>query len=412
MSLSKQRTRNAPISDIHLNNDVKLGIWLAAAESFVGTAAHPFVDKMNMRGHDWTGDVAVTRSGFITCGELLADLTSSFLHSDGNSVLTIDELDSLSEVVSDALNVSEAMLRAKPISFNEWRGWCRLVTNSLNSTPAFEKAVRCATKAGEAAVPVALANLIANDTLPFGDKFDLSVIVPGFSRILHWLRVVEAMLAADAPLKSSLLIFARVYEDTLDLVGHINRRLQRFENEDAELFRALDSASYIASIELRKVFDQELAGLVAVRSAITVYARTETAFASLRDNIQQILVGISRLIDPGIDPSSIFREIEKKLETSLKLRSELASMIKEVRAAEANESHNISNDRYHAFLTGPVPSLFYKDRESVERFVEEILRTRDRKDLVPILHRFGAYLETLFSHVNNRTVLRDQPFEQ
>jgi len=110
--------------------------------------------------------------------------------------------------------------------------------------------------------------------------------------------------------------------------------------------------------------------------------------------------------------NDIFREIEKKLETSLKLRSELASMIKEVRAAEANESHNISNDRYHSFLTGPVPSLFYKDRESVERFVEEILRTRDRKDLVPILHRFGAYLETLFSHVNNRTVLRDQPFEQ
>jgi hypothetical protein len=58
-----------------------------------------------------------------------------------------------------------------------------------------------------------------------------------------------------------------------------------------------------------------------------------------------------------------------------------------------------------------VPSLFYKDRESVERFVEEILRTHDRKDLVPILHRFGAYLETLFGHVNNRTVLRDHPFE-
>ena len=86
-------------------------------------------------------------------------------------------------------------------------------------------------------------------------------------------------------------------------------------------------------------------------------------------------------------------------------------MVKLVRAAEESESKNIADDKLNAFLAGPVRSLFYKDRESVERFVEEILRTRDRKDLVPILHRFGAYLETLFSHVNNRTVLREHPFE-
>ena len=51
-----------------------------------------------------------------------------------------------------------------------------------------------------------------------------------------------------------------------------------------------------------------------------------------------------------------------------------------------------------------------KDKETVERFVEEILVTSDKKDLVPILHRFGAYLETLFGQVNMRTVLAKQPF--
>jgi hypothetical protein len=55
--------------------------------------------------------------------------------------------------------------------------------------------------------------------------------------------------------------------------------------------------------------------------------------------------------------------------------------------------------------------LFYKDKETVERFVEEIFVTRDKKDLVPILHRFGAYLETLFSQINNRTVLEGYPFD-
>ena len=392
--------------------EVELGIWLSAIESFVGTAAHPFVDKMNLRGHDWSGDVALTTSGLLLCAGLVSQLASAALLGRPSLSLSIDEIDSLTDVVGDALHVGETLSRARPVSFNEWRAWCRLVTNSFNSAPAFEKVVRTAVKAGDASIPPQLVELINRDDLPFGDRFDLGMVVPGFARILLWLKVVESMLAADAPLKSSLLIFARVYEDTHDLVGHINRRLQRFADEDAELFRALDSASYIASIELRKVFDQELAGLVAVRSAITVFARTETAFASLRDNIQQILAGIARLIDPQVKPSDLFPMIGQKLESSLRLRSELASMTKLVRAAEADiDSNRISDASLYAFLSGPAPSLFYKDRESVERFIEEILRTSDRKDLVPILHRFGAYLETLFSHVNNRTVLRDHPFE-
>jgi len=54
--------------------------------------------------------------------------------------------------------------------------------------------------------------------------------------------------------------------------------------------------------------------------------------------------------------------------------------------------------------------LFYKDTETVERFIEEVLVTTDKKDLVPILHRFGAYIETLFGQVNMRTVLAKHPF--
>ena len=392
--------------------EAELGIWLASIESFLGTAAHPFVDKMNARTHDWSGELFVTNTGLVICSQILARLSSMANAGQFSSLLSVEDMDELSEAVDDALNLSTGLLRAKPLGFAEWRAWCRMTVESFHSTAAFAKTVGNAEKVAEEAVPERLQELINKDSLSFGDRFDLSVIVPGFARVLRWLRVIEGLLDADDPLKPSLLIFARVYEDTHDLVGHINRRLLRFSDEDAELFRALDSASYIASIELRKVFDQELAGLVSVKSAITVYARVETAFASLRDNIQQILAGISKLIDPSIEPSEVFPAIGEKLRASLKLRSELASMVKMVREAEQDpKSKAISDDKLRAFLDGPVPSLFYKDRESVERFVEEILRTGDRKDLVPILHRFGAYLETLFSHVNNRTVLRDHPFQ-
>ena len=55
--------------------------------------------------------------------------------------------------------------------------------------------------------------------------------------------------------------------------------------------------------------------------------------------------------------------------------------------------------------------LFYKDTETIERFIEEILVTKQNKDLVPILHRFGAYLETLLGQVNMRGVLAKHPFD-
>ena len=223
---------------LDLDPEVELGIWLSAIESFVGTAAHPFVDKMNMRGHDWSGDLALTNSGLITCLEIISQMASTALQGRHLSALSIDDIDSLTDVVSDALHVGESLSRAKPVSFNEWRAWCRLVTNSFNTAPAFEKVVRTAAKAGEASVPPRLVGLINREELPFGDRFDLGVVVPGFAKILQWLRIVENMLTADAPLKSSLLIFARVYEDTLDLVGHINRRLQRFSDEDAELVQS------------------------------------------------------------------------------------------------------------------------------------------------------------------------------
>lgn len=53
----------------------------------------------------------------------------------------------------------------------------------------------------------------------------------------------------------------------------------------------------------------------------------------------------------------------------------------------------------------------YKDWEACERFVEEVGAARGAVERAPVLHRFGAYLETLYGQVNMRAVLVGQPFE-
>jgi hypothetical protein len=206
-----------------------------------------------------------------------------------------------------------------------------------------------------------------------------------------------------------------VHEQTSELISYIDKRLDRFPDETAELFGSLDGASYTASLELKKVYTQELVGLVGVRPAPSVYARIETAYSLLNDSFQQILTGFARLIDPSISTLDLFPSFRVKLEHSLQLREHLAGVRRVVRAAEQTPEKAKLDELKKELgnhLSSTMQFLFYKDRETIERFAEEVMAAGDKKDLVPILHRFGAYLETLFGQVNMRTVLADHPFEE
>lgn len=405
-----------------------LGLWLSGLESFLNAGNHSFVDRDRAKTtRDWTKEFRLTHSTLLLCAKLNFRLLKSLTDGDqmrsaksfdglnkNASELTAEELHEFSLALKDTVLLSESLIRAEPLRLGEWKAWCNILSERLKSMPAFDKLIAAAEKAGESHLPQVLVDLLQSRPIPFSEKADLQQILPRFAKILKCLSVVGRMLKDDEPLKPTLLIFSRVHELTHEMVNHINNRLSRFPNEDAELFRSLDSASYTTSIELRKVYDQELSGLVGIRPSLSIYARVETAYALLSDSLQQILVGFARLIDPAIETNALFPNFKLKLERSLTLRKDLWGVIECVQAAEQNpegKPREALNKRLEEFLQESVHYLFYKDKETVERFVEEIFVTRDKKDLVPILHRFGAYLETLFSQINNRTVLEGHPFD-
>ncbi|HKP68886.1 MAG TPA: hypothetical protein VJV05_06360, partial [Pyrinomonadaceae bacterium] len=97
------------------------------------------------------------------------------------------------------------------------------------------------------------------------------------------------------------------------------------------------------------------------------------------------------------------------------LRKHLWEVLQKVQAAEhepAKPNLEAVNAELHDFLDRSITLLFHKDMETLERFSEEIFATSEKNDVVPILHRFGAYLETLLGQVNMRTVLANHPFER
>ena len=183
----------------------------------------------------------------------------------------------------------------------------------------------------------------------------------------------------------------------------------------APLFNALDSASYGASLELKKAFQQELRGIVQLIPPPTVHARVETAYSLLLDSFQQMLIELARLVKPDASPFDFFPRFQVKLDESIELRLQLWMMLQSVRRSEADPARdNVLELRrtLHSFSQVSIAYLHFKDQETFDRFNEEVNVARDKKDLVPILHRFGAYLETLFGQVSMRGVLAGHPFAQ
>lgn len=388
---------------------VELGIWLSGVESFVASGQQLFAGQE--RGDDSIKEFRLLHSVLQKCSLLMVRVIAAETRAGSPAI----ELNDLSAAMREIILLSDGLVRSGSIGTGDWHAFRSILKRQFASLPAFAKLIGSAEEAGSIHLPGVLRKLASNTGFLSPEHAELALVLPKFGVVLKWLSVVGRMLENDEPLKPALLIFARVNEQISELTAYINNRLERFPDDEAEIFASLDAAAYTASIELRKVYSQELAGISQMRPSPSIYARMETAYALLKEGFEQMLSGFARLVDPQAETFELFPSFRLKLERSLQLRSALYRTVKVVQAAEANPERphlEQMHSELRDFLNGTVKFLFYKDTETVERFVEEILVTKQNNDLVPLLHRFGAYLETLFGQVSLRAVLEGHPFEE
>jgi hypothetical protein len=393
---------------------VELGVWLSGIESFL-SARHTF--EVRLRDVDASKELELTHSVLERCLLLCTGLEASDLSATkyiNNERFEYKDVPELTAALRSLVSVGECLRRAEPIGTVEWHAWRDLLQNRIGNLPAALDAVRFAEHKGQEFLPEPLLSYSRNIEKLDDEQAELALVLPRFAKILKWLSIVGKMLETDEPLKPGLLILARVNEQVQGLIAYLNNRLERFPDKGGEIFASLDGASYLASIELKKVYTQELSGLIRVRPVPTVYSGMETAYSVLNESFQQIVAGMCRFVDPSVDSSSLFPSFKQNFEKSLSLRRELWNLVRLTQAAEANPDRRriqSLNNALSDFMEGPIRYLFYKDTETVERFIEEITVAKQERDLVPILHRFGAYLETLFGQVNMRAVLESHPFQ-
>jgi hypothetical protein len=319
----------------------------------------------------------------------------------------------LARVLGDLSVVSGSLVERGEISFRGWLGFGDLLSRELERAGApggdeWNSSLVALSRAQPELLRLACA--LEDDPFAGGLLHTFALMV----RCLARLNVVENLVRADRPLKQSLPVFTLVHEDARAASATFERLSLLAADGVGARHELLDGAAYALGMELKKVFSRELVGYAALRSPSEIYNKTETATYLLRDCFQQTIFVLAQTLDSALDCAQLFATVAQKTQASLALRAELWGVLEEVRRSERERERSPLAPllaRLRAFQSGGMRHLMYKDWESFERFVAEVTSARGPAELTPILHRFGTYLEALFTQVNMRAVLADYPFE-
>ena len=227
-------------------------------------------------------------------------------------------------------------------------------------------------------------------------------------RIVNYLKYVEIALKLDRPLKNTMMIFILIRSDLHLLMEFMENKIIDNPALPRALVDNIDAILYALKMELKKVFNHELVGLVYMRQAQLIYVKVENSHGLIRDCLQNAIVQIAQVFDAQFDGGEIFANLSTRLKESLKLRDDLRGLIQFISDYKKNIEHEEITrliERLALFRDLSLKYLMYRDWDEFEKFMEEIIIASGKSELSDVLHRFEVFLEALHGEVNKRSVL-------
>lgn len=388
--------------------EIELSLWLEALVSFLETENQPAErnNERNNSARDWTSELRLLAWALLKCSQLaLSVRVSPKINQNAGA--------DLRKVLQESFALCESLATQSKVESTAWTAWCEVLKNELEKSEGFPVLQEQYRQARQGALLPALEFLQHHPQLQGIFGADVREIFGRLCGLLERLQLIEKMLKGDEPLKPALLLFALLQKETRGLLRQSERVLKILPPGTA-FHEILDGTIYIVPLELRKVYGHELVGVSAMRQAPAIFARVENACGLLKDCFQQAIIALAQVFAPELQAADVFSNQQDKLEQSLALRSELRTLLRQARQAEKTLEPTLLanlNERLANFRQNTMPFLMFKDIETTERFIEEIARTKRNAEIAQVLHRFGAYLETLLGQVNMRNVLANYPFD-
>lgn len=231
-------------------------------------------------------------------------------------------------------------------------------------------------------------------------------------RFFDWLGRIENNLHKLDTLLESLSLLEVLEFESRSLTDYIEMRALKAAAGHDRLLEVLDGITYGITHDLRRIFERELVRGVTEQSIPIVYGKILHAHGLLTNCFQQSTITLLQVFKPGLDASTLFNDVELRLQQSLVLCKDLSSLMRFVRLAQANGDPDVLRSvtaRILEFRDGSMQYLMYKDWRGYESLALEVITAIENNlDPKPLLHRFICYLEVLYGHVKMRAVLADE----
>lgn len=245
-----------------------------------------------------------------------------------------------------------------------------------------------------------------------GQREISQTILSEMLRFFDWLGRIENNLHKLDTLLESLSLLEVLEFESRSLIDYIETRAIKTAAGHDRLLEVLDGITYGITHDLRRIFERELVRGITEQSIPIVYGKILHAHGLLTNCFQQSTITLLQVFKPALDASTLFNDVELRLQQSLTLCKDLSSLMRFVRLAQANGDPDVLRSvttRILEFRDGSMQYLMYKDWRGYESLALEVITAIENNlDPKPLLHRFICYLEVLYGHVKMRAVLADE----
>lgn len=244
-------------------------------------------------------------------------------------------------------------------------------------------------------------------------KRSIASIFHEFFRMIRYLNYIGLQMQDANSLKRSLLIFSLVHAELKLLMEYLTEEYLRKDLPDTNFTELIEGIIYSLAMELKKVMQRELLGTAALRQYELIFTKVQNSQGILLNSLQQIVFSIAQYFEPQLEGHQIFPDYVTRLEQSLKLRSDIYELGKNVKEfATSNNLTQVSAliRKIEWFKLNSMKFLMYKDWFEFDNFYLEICACKTTGNLNFVLNRFDAFLATLLKEVSKRAILSGYNF--
>lgn len=251
----------------------------------------------------------------------------------------------------------------------------------------------------------------------------ISVIYLYLFRFLRYISHIDITSQRLIALNSSLLILVLLRSEINLFRSYIEKAGGRIKDKGINML--LKAVSYQFSMEIKRVYLQELKEVTLKRAPQHFRGKIENSQGILKNLIEQSVVQITQFFKPGLQGEDIFESFTTRLQQSLKLREDIFVLHRFLALLE--EKTDFPEERTAIFESMKNFMLYfesftfrlirYDDYDEFTAFFNEIFTFKgdlcgpEFNKILEKVHHFKIFLETTLRHIANRAELRDRPID-